>query len=167
MSQAWADADHLWGRVRRVELSELLVPVYDLEVEDDHSFIADGFVVHNCCQRLELPDTEVDTWSVEYVYGQGPPPGGIAAAASLGCQLSLARQPETVGQCRLPKRVTSVVRQGVSMTLLDPLTLFSEGRTGLEDVDLWLASVMVGNSRRPATVWRPDLRKQSTRHVGT
>lgn len=39
---------HRWGRVREVEPSESNVQVYDLTVADDHSFIADGQVVHNC-----------------------------------------------------------------------------------------------------------------------
>ncbi len=39
---------HLWGRVREVEPCRENVEVVDITVADDHSFIADGQVVHNC-----------------------------------------------------------------------------------------------------------------------
>jgi len=37
-----------WRRLRRQTIPHKLVTVYDLEVEIDHSFVADGVVVHNC-----------------------------------------------------------------------------------------------------------------------
>lgn len=120
-----------------------------------------------CCQRLDRADTEEDTWSITYQYGQDPPTGGVRAAAVLGCQLAVAFQPETIGECRLPKRVTSITRQGVSMTMLDPLTLFDDGKTGLEEVDLWVASIRLGARRRRAKVLVPGQAKHGLRRVGT
>ena len=38
------------------------------------------------------------------------------------------------------------------MAVLDPLTLFQEGRTGLPEVDLWLASVVKGRQQRRGTM---------------
>lgn len=109
-----------------------------------------------CCQRLDLADTEDDTWVVSYTYGTAPPAGGVRAAALLGCQLALGWCPDTAAQCQLPKRVTSISRQGVTMAVLDPLTLFKDGMTGLASVDLWVASVNRGAGARPATVWSPN-----------
>lgn len=110
-----------------------------------------------CCQQLDLADTEPDTWSVTYSYGQAPPTGGVEAAASLACQLALACRPELASTgCRLPKRVTSVARQGTTVTVLDSLELWNEGRTGLPEVDLWLASEQIGPGRRGAAVIVPD-----------
>lgn len=110
-----------------------------------------------CCQRLELDDAEPDTWSITYTRDGAPPVGGRIAAASLGCQLALACQPEAVdaGACRLPKRITSITRQGVTIAVLDPLTLFADGQTGLAEVDLWVASVIAGDQRRRANVLIP------------
>lgn len=119
-----------------------------------------------CCQDLALPDTDEGTFSVEYVYGVEPPRGGVRAAASLGCQLALAWSPETVGQCRLPKRVTTIARQGVTLAVLDPLTLFRDGLTGLSDVDLWVASVWMGRKRRRSTVVVPG-QGRAVRRAGT
>lgn len=120
-----------------------------------------------CCQRLDRPDTAEDTWSVTYSYGQGPPIGGVMAAAALGCQLALSCQPETVGACRLPKRVTSITRQGVTLAVLDPLTLFRDGLTGLAEVDLWVASTREGAKRRRATVMLPSMLRGRSRRAGT
>lgn len=39
---------HIWGRVRDVSPARQATDVVDITVADDHSFIADGQVVHNC-----------------------------------------------------------------------------------------------------------------------
>ncbi len=44
----WNDDLHRWTRVRSVTPAQQNVVVYDLTVHEDHSFIADGMVVHNC-----------------------------------------------------------------------------------------------------------------------
>jgi len=108
------------------------------------------------CQRLDRADTEEDTFSVEYLYGQAPPIGGIWSAATLACQLVLSCDPAMASQCRLPKRVTTITRQGVTLAVIDPLTLFPEGMTGLPEVDLWIASTRFGSGRRGATVFVPS-----------
>lgn len=103
------------------------------------------------CQRMERATTEVDTWSVTYSFGALPPAGGVQAAVALGCQIALACQPvgsDACNACRLPRRVQTIVRQGVSMTILDPLTIFGDGLVGLPEVDLWLSSVRLGDARR-------------------
>lgn len=120
-----------------------------------------------CCQRLDQPDTEPDTWSVTYTHGIDPPPGGVRAAAVLGCQLALSFNPDTAGQCRLPKRVTAITRQGVTIAVLDPLTLFADGITGLADVDLWVQSELIGAKRRSAQVLVPGMHTAATRRAGT
>lgn len=39
---------HLWTQVREIRPGRSNVPVYNLEVEEDNTFTADGIVVHNC-----------------------------------------------------------------------------------------------------------------------
>ena len=121
-----------------------------------------------CCTRLDLADTEEDTWSITYTYGQNPPIGGIRAAAVLACELTLGvpagdrepmPAPETSHQ--------SITRQGVSMAILDPLTLFADGLTGLSEVDLWVSSVSVGAKRRRASVIVPGQPSHGIRRTNT
>lgn len=103
-------------------------------------------------------------WSVTYVYGASPPPGGREAAAALGYQLALSCSPDTSG-CRLPQRVQSITRQGVSMAILDPLTLFPDGMTGLPEVDSWVAAQRLGAARRPGMVYLPGRRPMGHRRT--
>lgn len=43
------EGDHRWSKIRRATVAGGDdVDVFDLTVEEDHSFVADGFVVHNC-----------------------------------------------------------------------------------------------------------------------
>ena len=45
---SWADGQHRWVKQRSGLVPRGIEPVYDLTVEEDHSFVAWGFVVHNC-----------------------------------------------------------------------------------------------------------------------
>lgn len=86
------------------------------------------------------------SFTVAYTWGADPPPDARTAAASLACQLALAATPKMSNEGRLPKRLTTITRNGVSMAVLDPLTLFANDQTGLPEVDAWIAAV----NRRPS-----------------
>lgn len=43
--------------------------------------------------------------------------------------------------CKLPERITSVTRQGMSWTILDPQDFLTRGLTGISVIDHWLTSV--------------------------
>lgn len=163
MSQTRKDDDHVWGRIRSVTHSPVIVPVYDLEVEEDHSFIADGVVVHNCCQRLDLPPDQPGTWQVTFDYGVAPPSLGRLAAAELGYQLYLAVTPAGAGKCRLPARVTNITRQGMSAVLLDPQVFLDKGRTGLSICDYFIEMTNPHGLRRRSTAWTPDIGRRVSR----
>jgi hypothetical protein len=60
------------------------------------------------------------------------------------------------GECQLPGRTTSVQREGVSFTLLDPQDYLREGKTGVPTVDLWISTVNPKRAVRPAAVFTPD-----------
>jgi hypothetical protein len=116
-----------------------------------------------CCQKVNAPPTEEGTFQFTMAFGEEPPIGGVMSAAILGCQLALGCQPETVGQCRLPKRVTAITRQGITVAaVLDPLELFSKGLTGIPEVDLWVQSENLGQASRGATVFMPGQRNRQT-----
>lgn len=107
-----------------------------------------------CCQRLDLADTEADTWSVTYTYGLGPPVGGRISAARLGAELAVLWSGNTAA-CALSPNVTSVSRQGVSKAMRAMVDAIKEGGTGLPDVDMWVGAVLAGISRKAASVHRP------------
>lgn len=108
-------------------------------------------------QRLDRPTTAEGTWVVEYTWGADPPPEGKYAASVLAQQLSLARKPKGSG-CRLPQRVQTVARQGVTIAILDRMeTLLSGQGTGLAEVDMWLGSLRAGRRERGMAVVVPEL----------
>lgn len=132
---------------------------------DDYRFLVrldgEGWPTH---QDLTLADTAVDTFSVTFTYGEAPPRGGVVAAAALGCELALACAQNAA--CRLPKRIQTLTRQQVTMAILDPLTLFSEGLTGVPEVDLFVKTYNPDGLRRPPVVLSPD-RRRTIHRIGT
>lgn len=90
---------------------------------------------------------------VAYTYGLAPPEGGRELAAWLGAELAKAA---VGGDCRLPTRVQSVTRQGVTIAR-DDLAMLDKGRTGIYQVDLWLRAVNPHGRSEEALVWSPDL----------
>jgi hypothetical protein len=96
-----------------------------------------------------------DVTQVTYTFGEPPPEGGVQAVVTLAVQLMLDLVQD--GKCRLPARVTNITRQGVSVSVMDPMDFLSNGRTGFYSIDLWLAAV--NPDRRPMRghVWSPDI----------
>lgn len=109
-----------------------------------------------CCQRLDRPATEDCTFEIVYVTDSDVPEMGRRAASELACELAKACTPGA-GECRLPKRVTSLTRQGVSMALIDPFDMLDNGKTGVYLVDLFLATVNPEGLRSPPRVLSPDI----------
>lgn len=89
------------------------------------------------CNELELDDDQAGTWSVTASYGREVPAGGEWAVGELACELLKAFKGE---DCRLPRNVTQLARQGVTISYPDMNALFDRGRTGLYLADLFIAT---------------------------
>lgn len=101
-------------------------------------------------QNIDLPDTEVGTFSVTYLNAHPVDSLGAYAVGLLAIEFAKAC---TGGRkCRLPDTVTSLVRQGVTMEI--PAGSFPNGVTGIREVDSWLG---LWNPRgsMPSLVWSP------------
>lgn len=99
---------------------------------------------------------------VTFSWGRQPTAMGVRAAGALACELLAL---DSGGDCRLPERVTSVTRQGVSAIILDPMAFLDKGKTGLYVVDLFLSAVNPGRLMRAATVTTTKSRRRAPRHV--
>jgi hypothetical protein len=77
--------------------------------------------------------------SVTYSFGTPPPSAGKRAAIRLANELILADKGSP--NCSLPERISSVSRQGVSYTVMDPQEFINNGKVGIYEIDLFLASV--------------------------
>lgn len=107
-------------------------------------YVLEGDVLHRVGgvawprQDLSRPMGEVNTWSVEYLRGH-PVPAGVDQLTGLLAREFIAACSD--GKCRLPRSVTNVSRQGVSYQIYNPNQIYQDGKTGLPEVDLWLAAV--------------------------
>jgi hypothetical protein len=113
-----------------------------------------------CCQHLDRDTTETGTWSVELAYGWPVPEALKRAAASLAAELVKAC---TGGECRLPPRTQSVVKQGVTISISGVMDELQAGLTGLTDVDLAVAAFNPHRLTRPAFAWSPGLSQRGLR----
>lgn len=108
------------------------------------------------CQDWRLPTTEIGTFEVQYHYGMNPPESGKNAVAIMTEKLALAQSGKNSG---LPSRLSNLAsanRQGVSLSFVDPMQFLDKGRTGVYEVDLFLAQYNPGGQKRPALVYSPD-----------
>lgn len=141
------------------EVAEVMVDGVALDpsayrVDDFRKLVRTDGLCWPRCQDMASPDTELNTWSVSLTYGREPPQIALDAAAELACELIKAR----IGQaCRLPQRMTSLTRQGVTMSFIDPMSFFKEGRTGLYLLDLAIRALNPNLLMRPASVYSPDV----------
>lgn len=76
--------------------------------------------------------------AVDYTYGSPPAIEWQRAIQQLAQQFQWAEDCD--GRCQLPERVTNVIREGISYTLIDPQEFLDNGKTGLYFVDLVIAA---------------------------
>lgn len=90
--------------------------------------------------------------AVDYTYGVLDPPLIAQRAISVfSAEIQLAESGSN--DCRIPERVTSVTRQGVSWTMLDPQEFLSDGRTGIYEVDLAIRALNPGKAKARARLF--------------
>jgi hypothetical protein len=105
------------------------------------------------CQQLEAADDQPGTWSVRASYGQPVPELGRLAAGELACEVLRGLRGE---DCRLPRNLISLVRQGVSLSFPDPAEQVKAGLVGLPWGDLFIRAFNPGRRRRRARVYDVD-----------
>lgn len=110
------------------------------------------------CQDLAAPAGSDGTFTVTYRWGLPLDEAAIAAVSELTCHLLKGCSPGSCG-CKANRNVTRVSRQGVNLEMADPTLIYSEGRTGLPLVDLWLSVVNPYRLTSPSRVYSPDLKR--------
>lgn len=161
-------------RDRRIFASEIRLPAYpvntitqvrvdgvvlaaaDYKIADDRWLMRIGGS-WPCSQDVTLPPTAFGTFEVQYTYGVSIPPAGVRAAAAYACEVARACQPSAQGECALPARTQQIVRQGLSVRVLDPADLTDQGRTGLSIVDAFIQAVNPHGLQERAAVLSPDM----------
>ena len=131
---------HLPGPVAEI----VAVTINGVEI-DPTEYAVEGDVLYRIgsssawpSQDMSRPATEPGTWQVEYLRGIEPPAGAAKLVSLLTTEFYNAC---TGGRCRLPRTVTEVTRQGVTHRIANPNDIYATGKTGIPEIDLWLAAV--------------------------
>lgn len=145
-----------------VRVDGTILPTGSYRLDDSRKLVRLDGDVWPRCNDLNLDHTQLDTWSVTAEYGQPVPEGGMWAVGEVACELLKAFTGE---DCRLPRNITQLVRQGVTIQYPDMNQLFSRGLTGLYLADMWISSVnpnRLAARSRTYSVDRPPHRRVGT-----
>lgn len=105
--------------------------------------------------NLALADTQVGTWSVTAQYGETVPTSAAIAVGELACEFIKGLSGQ---DCRLPRSVTQLARQGVTMSMPDMSTMFEKGLTGLFFADMFIKTWNPKGLRARARTYSIDQR---------
>jgi len=118
----------------KVDGSPLVTGAY--RVDDDRILVRVDGQQWPSCNDLTKADTQAGTWSVTADYGQPVPTAGQLAVGDLACEILRAIRGD---DCRLPRGVQQLVRQGVSITMPAVTDLLTKGAgTGIYLLDLFV-----------------------------
>jgi len=143
-----------------VDGSPLVTGAY--RVDDNRTLVRIDGLNWPRCNNLELADTKVGTWSITAKYGEEIPSLAELAMGELACEFIRAINGE---DCRLPKGVQSLARQGVTINFESAADLSESGRLGLYFCDLFINTYNPKHLKRRAQVYKID--ENSPRRVGT
>lgn len=140
--------------VTEVAVDGVVLPADSYRVDDHRRLVRMDGACWPACQDMALADGEAGTWSVTYELGIPLGAEGQYAFSVYLCELWKLC---TGARCRLPLNVEGVFRQGVNIDFADAnLDLLSGMRTGIPEVDGWLAGVNPDRLRSPSSVWSVD-----------
>jgi hypothetical protein len=138
--------------ISEVRVNNEVVPTSAFRVDDGSWLVRQDGGVWPETQNFSNPASSTDdTFVVTYLRGLLVPDGGSAAAGALACEYIKACQGLP---CRFPKRVTSVSRQGVTVSANETI---SAGSTGLAEVDQWIRIFNPRGLAQDPAVFNPDL----------
>jgi hypothetical protein len=84
------------------------------------------------CQDFDADPGAANTFTITGVFGRAVPDEALDAASLLACEIGKAIKGQP---CRLPQRMQSLSRQGVSVQFPSPNSYLDRGLTGLNEVD--------------------------------
>lgn len=145
------------GYIEQMKIDGVAVDLFNGDWRLDNGYIlvwqGEGTSPLPQTQNLNLPDTEVGTWSITYSKSYPVLEDGRIAVAYLALEFAKACRP--AGKCALPRGVTSVVRNGVSFSI--QAGLFPNGLTNIDIVDQYILKwAPAGSPLRTAVVFDPS-----------
>jgi len=138
--------------ILQVAFDGVALPLDAFRVDNLHRIVRVDGACWPSCQNMNAPLTEPGTLGITYIPGIVPDSSGLWAAGVLACEFSKACSGL---KCRLPASVTTISRQGVSMTMSQQL--WEGGKTGIREVDAYLMAINPHAHLIPPMVWSPDV----------
>lgn len=133
--QVWLPGPVASIPVTGVSVDGQIIPVDAWRVDDGHWLVRTDGDCWPDCQDYDV-DSGTGVFEVTYSIGLPVPSILLRAAGELACEWIKSCQGAA---CRLPQRVQSVVRQGVTISMVDVDTLLGKGWTGITTVDQVIA----------------------------
>jgi hypothetical protein len=130
-----------------------IVSVDAWRVDDGHWLVRTDGECWPDCQDYSVDNGADNTFQVTYYKGLAVPSILERAAGELACEWIKACQGAA---CRLPQRVQSVVRQGVTISMVDVDTILRQGWTGVDTVDQVIAQFNPYGLRSRMKISSPD-----------
>lgn len=140
------------GAIEEILIDGEVVEADTYRVDNGNELVRLDGAVWPTIQDMTLGPDEVGAFAVTYLRGVAVDGLGARAAGLLACEFSKAL---TGQKCKLPAGVTSISRQGVTMEILPGA--FPGGRTGVQEVDLFVQRWNPNALKAPTTVWSPDV----------
>lgn len=135
-------------RVDGVELD----PEDTVAVYDRRRIVRTDGLPWPACQNLGSVDGP-GTWSITVMRGTPLPSGAGFVAGILLCELAKACTGDD--SCRLPRRVQTITRQGVTIGFQDQFESLGEMRLGIWEIDAFIEASRTSIFRQP-TITSPD-----------
>lgn len=92
-------------------------------------------------------------FTVNYEYGANPPVAGVEAAIELGNEYLLAFDGDD--RCRLPEKITSVTRQGLTIRVSETQDYLDNGKVGINSIDQFIKAYNPSKAKKKAKVFVP------------
>lgn len=135
-------------------------PAVTVAVYDRRRVIRTDGQLWPACQNLTLPGDSDGAWQITVQTGRPVPPGGGIVAGILACEFGKACAGDT--GCRLPQRVQTVTRQGVTIGFQDTFETLDGLKVGIFEVDAWVAANRTDKWQAPR-VLSPDRPRPAVR----
>lgn len=151
--QVWLPGPVASIPVTGVSVDGDIVSVDAWRVDDGHWLVRTDGECWPDCQDYSVDNGADNTFQVTYYKGLAVPSILERAAGELACEWIKACQGAA---CRLPQRVQSVVRQGVTISMVDVDTILRQGWTGVDTVDQVIAQFNPYGLRSRMKISSPD-----------
>jgi hypothetical protein len=106
------------------------------------------------CSDQNLVPGDPDAFEVTYLRGRPVPVALASATATLACEFARAC---IGGPCRLPTRITSISRQGITVSVADIEDVLKNGLSGLWELDQLIMAYNPYGLKGQTRFYSPDL----------